>query len=339
MRSKGKAALCALCAAAVFAAGALTVQAESRTKISRVRIDVTSDIRVGDYGGDVEAETSTEGCYVDSVEVINDDGEEWSRSRPPIIEIILVTEDEDTYFSSSSDSSYKLELHSRYFEDITVTDVKRQDSNTTAVVTARFKYDKDDGDDDSGYACAPGSASWDASHTGSGSWTAASGAKYYQVQLLREGGVLGSTVSVYDTAYNFASMMTAPGSYRFRVRAVETGTNAKSDWTASDTWKVTQEELNSIQSQAGTWQRSADGAKWWWRRSDGTWPASQWLLINGYYYYFDENGYMCTGWINLNGTSYYLDTTGTLPEGAMFANRRTPDGYWVDASGAWVPGA
>lgn len=339
MRLAGRTAALVLCAAMVFAAGTLTAQAESRRKISRVRVTVTSDIRVGDYGGDAQAQTSTPGCYVDSTEVINDDGEAWTSSRPPVIQIVLVAEDEDAYFSSSSKSSYKLELNSRYFEDITVTDVKREDDNTAAVITARFQSDKSSDDSEDGYAAAPERASWDASRTGAGSWKEAGGAKYYQVQLLKDGSVSGSTVSVYGTSYNFAAMITAPGSYRFRVRAVEAGTNDKSGWTVSDAWTMSQEELRSLQSLAGSWQRSADGTKWWWRRGDGTWPASQWLLINGYYYYFDGNGYMCTGWILLNGTYYYLDNTGVLPEGAMFASRRTPDGYWVDASGAWVPGA
>ena len=44
---------------------------------------------------------------------------------------------------------------------------------------------------------------------------------------------------------------------------------------------------------------------------------------------------MATGWIELDGKSYYLDPA----TGAMYANTRTPDNCWVDASGAWVPGA
>ena len=66
---------------------------------------------------------------------------------------------------------------------------------------------------------------------------------------------------------------------------------------------------------------------------DGTYPASQWMEIGGRWYYFDAQGYMATGWVNVNGVYYYLDTTS----GAMYASRYTPDGYWVDADGAWRP--
>ena len=38
---------------------------------------------------------------------------------------------------------------------------------------------------------------------------------------------------------------------------------------------------------------------------------NEWEIINGIWYYFDENGYMLA------------DTT-------------TPDGYYVDVNGAWV---
>ena len=38
---------------------------------------------------------------------------------------------------------------------------------------------------------------------------------------------------------------------------------------------------------------------------------------------------MATGWIELDGKCYYLDPA----TGAMYANTRTPDNFWVDASG------
>lgn len=61
----------------------------------------------------------------------------------------------------------------------------------------------------------------------------------------------------------------------------------------------------------------SDGNGWWFDNGNGTWPASCWLWVDGNQdgqaecYYFQQNGY-----IMLNST--------------------TPDGYIVDASGAWV---
>ena len=41
---------------------------------------------------------------------------------------------------------------------------------------------------------------------------------------------------------------------------------------------------------------------------------------------------MLTGWQNLNNIWYYLDKDN----GVMLSNATTPDGYKVDASGAWI---
>ena len=65
----------------------------------------------------------------------------------------------------------------------------------------------------------------------------------------------------------------------------------------------------SIPAFAAEWKQDPKG--WWWERDDGSYPVSQWEQINGVYYYFGQDGY-------------------------MYANTTTPDGYQVDASGAWV---
>lgn len=62
---------------------------------------------------------------------------------------------------------------------------------------------------------------------------------------------------------------------------------------------------------AGQADWKQDAAGWWWDNGDGTYPVNQWKEIGGTYYYFGADGYMLH------------DTT-------------TPDGYLVDASGAWI---
>ena len=66
---------------------------------------------------------------------------------------------------------------------------------------------------------------------------------------------------------------------------------------------------------AGQWKQDATG--WWYDNGNGTWPASTWQWIDG----------------NQDGISecYYFD-----PSGYMAANTITPDGYTVDANGAWT---
>ena len=72
----------------------------------------------------------------------------------------------------------------------------------------------------------------------------------------------------------------------------------------------------TITSFAGQWIE--DSAGWWYKNDDGSYPVNYWQWIDGNKdgvaecYYFDSAGYM---W-----------KTGTL----------TPDGYQVNADGAWV---
>ena len=62
---------------------------------------------------------------------------------------------------------------------------------------------------------------------------------------------------------------------------------------------------------------------------------------NNWYYlhtqYDNTRGHMYTGWHEIDGKWYYFNTAadkGTL--GAILANTTTPDGYQVDANGAWI---
>jgi uncharacterized repeat protein (TIGR02543 family) len=72
----------------------------------------------------------------------------------------------------------------------------------------------------------------------------------------------------------------------------------------------------------GTWQQDSTG--YWYRYTDGTWPANEWKEINGKWYHFNENGYMQTGWILDNGKWYYLDGSGAMVTGYFHA----PDDHW-----------
>ena len=75
------------------------------------------------------------------------------------------------------------------------------------------------------------------------------------------------------------------------------------------------------------------GSRWWYRHQDGSYTTNGWEYINGQWYYFDQSGWMVTGWLKLGNTWYYL--TGS---GAMAANTRIGS-YYVNGSGAWIPGA
>lgn len=331
-----------LIASMISTAMAPAVMAASKKKVGKINLTIDSDIRSGRSGGDVEATatgSNTDLFYVDACEVINDEGDDWSRSNPPEVEITMGVEDEEAYyFSSESSSGFKLTLGSsskNRFDKVEFVKADRRDSNATLILTVRLVFDKDA---DTSSATAPSDVEW--SSNGYATWGDVSSAKYFQVQLIRNNSSVGDIQSVYSLSHSFASMITEPGTYKFKVRTVKSSNNAKSSWVTSDSWTVSAEDIinlgntvSPVSSNSG-WQRAADGIRWWWSNPDGSYPASAWMQIGGQWYYFDAAGYMATGWVNVNGLSYYLDPVS----GAMYANTRTPDGYWVNESGAWVPG-
>lgn len=65
----------------------------------------------------------------------------------------------------------------------------------------------------------------------------------------------------------------------------------------------------SMTAFAGQWQQDAKG--WWYQNDDKTYLKDGWKWVDGKCYYFTSDGYCLTG-------------------------TQTPDGYTVDASGAWI---
>ena len=61
-------------------------------------------------------------------------------------------------------------------------------------------------------------------------------------------------------------------------------------------------------------------------------------MSGGHWYFLSASGAMSIGWIENNGKWYYLEKTGRerKPQGAMYANEKTPDGYNVNALGEWI---
>ena len=60
--------------------------AASKKKVGKINLTIDTDIRSGSSGGEVEVTATgdnTNYYYLDSVEVTNDEGEDWSKSNPP----------------------------------------------------------------------------------------------------------------------------------------------------------------------------------------------------------------------------------------------------------------
>ena len=85
--------------------------------------------------------------------------------------------------------------------------------------------------------------------------------------------------------------------------------------------------LKDSGSMATGWLK--DGGSWYYLNNSGS-MATGWVKDSGSWYYLKDSGAMATGWVKDGGQWYYLDSTGK-----MLHNTYTPDGYYVDASGAW----
>ena len=72
-----------------------------------------------------------------------------------------------------------------------------------------------------------------------------------------------------------------------------------------------------------------DSGSWYYLRNSGA-MVTGWVKDSGSWYYLKDSGAMATGWVKDGGQWYYLDSNGK-----MLHNTYTPDGYYVDASGAW----
>lgn len=326
--------LAALCAGSAMAA-------EERTKISSVSLTIESDIEAGEDSGSVTATANGSHYDVTDVDVVNDDGE-WVSGDEPKVEITLEADD-DYYFGSMSKSKVTLKG-----DDATYTGSRRQDSNSTLIVTVRLEELEGSMEIEN--------VGWEDDNSPVARWDNAGGAKSYQVRLYRGSSSVGSAVTTTNDYYNFSSNITREGEYYFKVRAISSS-NKKGEWFESDYIYVDDDMLDDIKNghygisngsgntasapgsnaSSGTWMRNNVG--WWYQYANGTYPSNGWLKINDIWYCFDASGYMRTGWILAgDGKYYYCDPREGSNQGAMLTNQRTPDGYWVDANGVWIQG-
>ena len=85
----------------------------------------------------------------------------------------------------------------------------------------------------------------------------------------------------------------------------------------------------------GWYLDSADG-KWYYLNIMTGSMLTGWQEINGNWYYFNESAPMQTwDWDATANRWVYANRTGR-PYGSMYVNEVTPDGYHVDAAGAWI---
>ena len=88
-----------------------------------------------------------------------------------------------------------------------------------------------------------------------------------------------------------------------------------------------------IKTIASHWVSS--NGRWWWQETDGSYPTSCWLTIDGKCYHFDLSGYMQTGWLKADGSWYWLGNDGAARTGWQQINGTW---YWFENDGRMATG-
>ena len=104
------------------------------------------------------------------------------------------------------------------------------------------------------------------------------------------------------------------------------------------------------------WHYQKETGSWYYHRENGAMKKG-WIQLSGIWYYLGTaDGRMAVGWQSIGEKWYYLNpaepvpvpatdpvtgqtvqsTEGQLPYGAMYQNRKTPDGFMTGADGAWM---
>ena len=160
--------------------------------------------------------------------------------------------------------------------------------------------------------------------------------------------VLSKTVS--GSKYDCSSLIRNKGTgiYMFSI----TPTNSPSsldDMFVGDELEIDSDFLSRMRGGSDDDPIPSPTVRNGWVQSPGAWKyvvngnyvRNNWVFDNGRWYYLNGNGDMLTGWQWINHKCYYLNPIqglGGYPQGACWMGGVTPDGYTVDATGAWTIG-
>ena len=356
--------------AAMTAAAAISVlmavpalAATEYEEITDLSFEIYSTIEEGTTqdSDSVEVTLETDGCDVTSYTVTNVPSSGWDSDSKPKLRIVVEAQEDYRFMSGLgkddvyiSDDQGEVTSVNRSSKKVTVSITLPEVSESAVTLDDDFSLDIDEE-----------SLGWDDYNRGVAYWDYNDYAKKYQVKVYRDGSDLTASEPITTTNNTYdlsAYFKRGAGEYTFRVRAVLNSSN-EGDWVRSREQSVTAEEAAAIYAQRtteeykgnsntnnstgstdsaqhnrGSISTEAPGGQWqtdntgtWWKRLDGSWPYSQWVCINGAWYWFNASGYRSEKkWEIVDGVYYYLGEGGV-----MAADCLTPDGYWVDASGAW----
>ena len=77
-------------------------------------------------------------------------------------------------------------------------------------------------------------------------------------------------------------------------------------------------EATPSQAEIPDWQWQEDSYSWKYVSREGEFKKNRWEKINGYWYYFDSDGYITTEWTEIRGINYCFRETGELELGWIY---------------------
>ena len=302
----------------------------------------------------------------------------WNANYMPSLKITLETKDSDDRFKMSDNSDIKLSGSADpVFESIS-------SSGSRATLTVRLRSLRTG-------AAALNNAHFDEDTTNGFIlyFDETTEDMYYEVKLYRNGKYLGTYLTIRGEDYlDLNNIILQTGSYTASARVRNTATSTYSKWIEIDgTLNATQEVIDTVNNRSivnpsseegketsttGRWMNNSSG--WWWQEADNTYPRNEWKLINGSWYYFNNEGYILNGWQTINNVKYLFDdakgymktgwqlkdndwyylnpSTGAMATGwrvldgkyycfesttgKLYTNTYTPDGFEVNAKGEYT---
>jgi hypothetical protein len=185
-----------------------------------------------------------------------------------------------------------------------------------------------------------GSASGDNSSSDSSSSGSSSGGSSRDSDSGRGESTTGSSKS--ETVENAVTIVYRDGN-RVSVKLSELPDvdSISYAWTKSESgeWQLSNNTVDPDATYYFTgWYYDTTDTHWYFLDGSTAALATGWNFINNKWYYLNPDDSRSTYIQDANGNWVYDASTSavTKPYGSMYANEQTPDGYWVDADGAWV---